>query len=368
MAERGAARRVCPALLPDPVQTLALRAGVLDGEAARAAWRDLDRALGSPPPPRRVAELLPRVSWNLRRLGVRHPHEAAFEELRRLHWGGNHQRLRRLGEVVDVLEAAGVRVAVLKGAALAPRLYEGLGERPFSDLDLLVDPAQVPAAAAALGTLGFEPDPPRHLDDLELRHAATFRAPPGPAVDLHWNLLKFSVPPALTPHLLAASPRVDLGGFEAGVLAPADHLFHALVHGVDRPESTAPKWALDAALWIQSPPEAIDWERLVQLTLDFRQVHVVEQGLGYLAEDLGLAVPEAVRARLAERPLDPAEAAALRGRATWRRRLVKVPPNLARYRVWAEARGRTPTPWGFAGFLGRLLGWWGGERRAEGRG
>lgn len=68
--------------------------------------------------------------------------------------------------VVDALEGVGVVPVLLKGYALALRLYpeHPLG-RPSTDVDVLVEPRELERCAAALATLGLH----RH-DDLSLDH------------------------------------------------------------------------------------------------------------------------------------------------------------------------------------------------------
>jgi hypothetical protein len=51
---------------------------------------------------------------------------------------------------------AGVRAAIVKGPVFAERLYRHRGERPFTDIDLLVSPDSLDAANAAMELLGFD--------------------------------------------------------------------------------------------------------------------------------------------------------------------------------------------------------------------
>ena len=61
-------------------------------------------------------------------------------------------------EVVEALAAAGVESLVLKGPSTAGWLYDEDDARSYADSDLLVDPAQVPAAHATLERAGFRRD------------------------------------------------------------------------------------------------------------------------------------------------------------------------------------------------------------------
>ena len=81
----------------------------------------------------------------------------------------------------------------LKGVFLTERVYQNLGLRPMSDIDLLLPREQLSHAIQVLQELGYQP--PYSLDpeqECRVRHALpTFSLPgrPGaPAFDLHWTL------------------------------------------------------------------------------------------------------------------------------------------------------------------------------------
>jgi hypothetical protein len=93
------------------------------------------------------------------------------------------QQRATAAEAVEVLAAAGIPVALLKGISYAGWLYADPGERPMSDVDLLVPAAAHPDAVRALARLGYwHPGPsaqrsPRH-------HAMTLKRRAA-SVDLH---------------------------------------------------------------------------------------------------------------------------------------------------------------------------------------
>lgn len=103
----------------------------------------------------------------------------------------------RLRDSLAVLHGAGIRVMLLKGAALAHTVYPGVRQRPMSDLDLLVDPSNAQLARRVLLSAGWReivggiPDSvyDRHhhlaplydskLPDLQVEiHSALFREQP----------------------------------------------------------------------------------------------------------------------------------------------------------------------------------------------
>lgn len=150
------------------------------------------------------------------------------------------QALLRAGELrrlMEAMEAAGVRALAYKGPALAVRAYGHLALRTYSDLDLLVAPADEPRAAAVLEECGyasgyrFSPAQDaafRRVDgDYPFVHGET-----GELVELHGRVssLRF-VAELPTEALLDRARPVPIGGGD--VAAPADDdLFLALcLHG-----------------------------------------------------------------------------------------------------------------------------------------
>ena len=65
-----------------------------------------------------------------------------------------------LGKAVDALESRGVPALPYKGPVLSNILYDNVAQRQFSDLDILVRPADLPRAKWVLTEIGFHP----HLD------------------------------------------------------------------------------------------------------------------------------------------------------------------------------------------------------------
>src|SRR3989442_13911657 len=72
------------------------------------------------------------------------------------------RNLRLTSELVRILDACsthGVRALAYKGPTLAVLAYGDLGLRPFRDLDIVVDPADIDAGRALLQRLGYHTGP-----------------------------------------------------------------------------------------------------------------------------------------------------------------------------------------------------------------
>jgi hypothetical protein len=147
----------------------------------------------------------------------------------------NLARTAELVRLTSLLGGVGVPTLALKGPALAKVLYGDVGARRFSDLDLLVPPGDVPAAAEALRRAGYAPEIPLEpalLDHLIRHdHECSFAGPEGP-VELQWGALPgyFGVPWPV-PEVIRRGTRVDLGGVTVPAPSTDDLCFYLLVHG-----------------------------------------------------------------------------------------------------------------------------------------
>ena len=111
-------------------------------------------------------------------------------------------------EAVDALEAAGVETRVLKGVGFGTRLYGDLTRRYQRDVDVLVRPADVDRAVAAIEALGYAKEEARIGAGAVRRGFRRGKA----ALDLHWNLRRRSRRQIDTDALFRAPVRFEVRG------------------------------------------------------------------------------------------------------------------------------------------------------------
>ncbi len=147
-------------------------------------------------------------------------------------------------DVVSALRSEGVEAIVLRGPAIARRIYESSELRPYIDLDLLVAPTHQDAAASVLRELGFAPVASEtDLTGFRPVHAHEWLRPQdGVAVDLHATLSGVGIGgEALFASLLAEAETELLGGTLVNMPShPAVALetaLHAAHHGPRREKS-----------------------------------------------------------------------------------------------------------------------------------
>lgn len=138
-----------------------------------------------------------------------------------------------LESVASRLDDVGIQFATVKGVTTEARWFRRRGERPCSDVDLLLAPHHLGQAARAVAAL--QPDHPwiPHLDVLVASRrvqAVTLRVG-DMDVDLHFDLLKLGIPMRGADEMWRRTLAYDLpGGGSVQVLDDTTALLHLLVH------------------------------------------------------------------------------------------------------------------------------------------
>src|SRR5436190_10516089 len=154
-------------------------------------------------------------------------------------------------EVLDAMARAGIRTVMLKGAAIAARLYEDPVMRPAGDIDLLVAPSHAGAVARVVESLGFRDPLSRARPHERTAYAVSFhRAGALPAcVDLHRTLYWWSHDPeALWREFSRATTFIELDGRSVEVLDDPAHALVIAAHAVQHVHATRAREDLRRAL------------------------------------------------------------------------------------------------------------------------
>jgi hypothetical protein len=296
-----------PAWQATPTQTLLIRAALDTGAEAVAAWEawvgqvDLERL------DRGSQRMLPLLYRNLLRLKVDHPTMPRLKGIYLSTWARNQTALRELGRLAAEFEAAGILTLVLKGAAVAARYYRDLGVRPMADFDILVRAGDVDAALAILEADGWQADartyPQLAMPYRESLHARGFIHPARRlGFDLHWHVVTTHLGTEEDAAFWAAAEPLEIGQTRTHVLCPADQLLHLCIHASIYDHMAQVRWLPDALVMLRQTPD-LDWTRVAAMTERMDATLAVVPKLVYLAEQWGIAVPPAVIAQLAARPV-----------------------------------------------------------------
>ncbi len=203
----------------------------------------------------------------------------------------------------DAFAAAGVPLAFLKGPAAALEIYGDLGLRHARDLDLVVAPADIAAAAQLLEDAGYRGELPLTARELAQDGAWRVRTNqlnyvhPGRRVlvELHWRVTSnaaLSAPFARQ----AAWRRTPLGGGSISALSGDDLFAYLCLHGGLHAWSRF-KWLADIGAMIASDDEQALRRRLDRAAR-LGVFRPAAQALSLAADLLGAEVAPGLRAEI----------------------------------------------------------------------
>jgi len=224
---------------------------------------DWHRFLGLAQVERAVPVIYPR----LRALAGDTVPPAVVEQMRRLALVSDFAMLHldaRLRESLGALHRAGVRVMLLKGAALAHTVYAGVRQRPMSDIDLLVDSSCAHVARRVMLETGWReivggiPDTAyehhHHLPPLRDGRS------PDLQLEVHTALFPERQPFAFDVEDLWAKGRPLGGGFpDVFVPSPIHSLLHACLHFLWSHQGRFGVWRTVRDIDVLSRDPAVDW-------------------------------------------------------------------------------------------------------------
>jgi hypothetical protein len=244
----------------------------------------------------------------------------------------------QLAAIVTGLARNGIACVALKGPVLACHLYGHLGLRPFADLDLLIAPDAVAAAAETLYSAGY-----RDADDYAIArgiYPAAGRelvfvpdAPSRVNIELQTDVSDWTLPLQLPAGVLIGRARtLHVGGIAIPALSAEDQLLTLVVHGF-RHRWGSLRYVTDVHA---ACADGLDWPLLLARAREARIERMVSAALLLSARLLGTEIPDAAAARARR---DRA-AAALAGELD-RRLFARVAPRYRHlWEDWIAVRSR----------------------------
>lgn len=271
---------------PDPRDRHLLTA-VLHPDLDRAAdaWRTIRPGLDLADPTSEQYRLFPLLGARLAVIAPDDRDLGMLQGVARRCAIQNLNHLRSVDATLATLEAHGGDPVVLKGPALACSVYPHVGQRPFVDVDVWVDPAQHRALIDAL-----EGDRWWRESDHRGNHAVDMGGE-ALVVDLHRALNRELVTPGVGDTGWQVLERVGArrplpSGRTMTVLAPTESLLFALVHGTQWDGPVHLRWVADAAHLVWAG--GVDGDRLVDLVVWFGVTAVTHDALVALRDLTGI--------------------------------------------------------------------------------
>ena len=216
-----------------------------------------------------------------------------------------------LRQVLATFQETGIHCIILKGIALAERVYPNIGMRGMSDVDILVKKADLFKVDEHLSSLGYISrdssaaeaihNPAGYLASLEYRRNELTPL----SLHVHWHPVNTSVPAAIfaeridTNRLSESATATVVADSQAWILSP-EHLIiylceHALRigHSFDRLILVC-----DIFYAIKAFGDTIDWDFIVEESRWFNLSRFVYHGLSIVKYHTSLNIPEACIAKL----------------------------------------------------------------------
>jgi hypothetical protein len=203
---------------------------------------------------------------------------------------------RQIQAVTGALRDAGIPSILLKGHALARTVYPDPALRQSSDIDLLVRPADIPAAEQVLEKLGYVcPVKTYRISQHEYHHEIFTLPKNGLPVELHWSVDNaFDLFPE--NWLDAAFSRrisLDSGDLSCDTLCHPDHLLFLTFHHVFQHGSMRLDWVCDISRVLQSDMAEENWEDLGRYAVDLHIRKPLELALAAAGHWTGCTIPQA---------------------------------------------------------------------------
>jgi hypothetical protein len=229
---------------------------------------------------------------------------AILERLRRRYEDNARRNLRftaELRRILDCLEAHAIDAIPYKGPVLAETVYGELGRREFSDLDIIVRPADVVRAREALKLLDYRPS--LQLTNSQERayvrsgYEYTFDGPAGAnLLEIQWGIVpKFFAVDFSVEGFFERAAHVDLAGRKVKTLSAEDLLLALCVHAAKHVWIRL-CWLRDVATVAQQP--SVDWEFIGHRANELGIERILSVSLLLVSRRLRGRIPDAWQRKL----------------------------------------------------------------------
>ncbi|MBF0217732.1 MAG: nucleotidyltransferase family protein [Candidatus Omnitrophica bacterium] len=158
--------------------------------------------------------------------------------------------MTELARIIRLFRGSGIPVIVIKGAALAETVYDNIGEREFSDLDILVKEADIAKAVETLLDEGYQ----------RAEQSQYYFINGISAVDLHSSLPHTRLMEEVWREAVPAL----LGGEETLLISPEENIIYLSYHSAVQHADPDVKWLMDIDRIVRraSSLKGIDWDLL----------------------------------------------------------------------------------------------------------
>jgi hypothetical protein len=205
----------------------------------------------------------------------------------------------RLRETLHAFDEEGIRVVLLKGAAVVQTAYKSVTERPMSDFDVLIEPGKIDDAQRIAGELGWARIPGAAADSVYAlhHHAAPLvdSRGTGMRLELHTGLFISGHPFGLSPDVVRRRARpVAIEGRFVGVPSRAVLMVHACLHFAWSHCMKTGAWRTMRDIARLAEDREHVWEEFIRLAIETRGTTCCYWTLRLARELADMPVPERV--------------------------------------------------------------------------
>jgi hypothetical protein len=225
------------------------------------------------------------MAWlRVAELGIADPDLGRIKGLYRYQWAQSQVTFRGKRALIDALEAGGLPVMLLRGAALACTVYPEATARGWQDTGVLVPMPEAARAVAALAGRGWMA---RDFDAARPSpHGCGLLHPEHGEAWLSWRPMRAEHPAAAGEGWWQAARPLQYETLRALAPCAADHLIHICEMGMDATYPTGLLWLADCVQLIRNSRPALDWDRVVAQSRRFQVSLYLRAALGWVREHL----------------------------------------------------------------------------------
>lgn len=177
-------------------------------------------------------------------------------------------QILKLGKLFDEV---GIRYVALKGPILSEMLYGEVSQRQSTDIDILIDKADVKLSVSMLRRAGF--DCVENIEELDEKYFETYLALTDEVtlisktlnrvkIDLHWKITTpIELFPVLDKPLWEYTDAYDFNGLEVRVISAELNFIYLCLHGAKHKWFRL-QWLMDISELLQHP---LDWGSIVEI-------------------------------------------------------------------------------------------------------
>ncbi|MBI5099227.1 MAG: signal peptidase I [Nitrospirae bacterium] len=178
--------------------------------------------------------------------------------------------------VVASLRNGKTDVIAMKGAVLAELVYQDIGMRSMSDVDLLIRKEDISKADAVLNSLGYNAVDPSPFDSIEdpnnylTTRDYRSRNPMHPSFHIHWHMVNSSIPAPYSSRIdmneiWEDAVLTEIAGIQIRTMSPHHFLIHLSEHAMRVTHSASRLiYLIDVAVLIKRYGNELDWYKTVQ--------------------------------------------------------------------------------------------------------